>query len=125
MDQFFLAERDGWLYIRWVMIYYQLPRRITHWYPVGVRLADLAQRLWSHEAAPARIGTELTRVPNRYDQFRDEGGLTFGLAEGGEMRPTLTEEEAIPPPKQRGKVLPVEWRRGAWFKLTSKGWVLA
>jgi hypothetical protein len=64
------------------MIDYQQPRRITHWYPVGVRQADLVQRLWSHEAAQERIGTQLTRVPNRYDQFKDRDGLTFGLAEG-------------------------------------------
>ena len=125
MDQFYLAERDGWVYIRWVMIDYQQPRRITHWMPVGLRLAGLAQWFQSDEAAQARIGTELTRVPHRSDQFKDGGGLTFGLESGGETRPTFTQEEAIPPPKQRGKVLPVEWRRGAWFKLTSKGWVLA
>lgn len=123
MDQYFLREREGWLYVECVMPHFSQPKRSRLWWPTGMRLAELAQLLWSHEEAQARIGMQLRDVGRA--TFADERGMRYGLTQGSQTEATLVEEEDVPAPRQRGKPLPVEWRQGAWYKLTRTGWVLA
>jgi hypothetical protein len=122
MDEHFLAERDGWLYVQVVEIDDQQPVKTRRTYPTGERLYALSQMLGSVEAARARIGTRLTPQAGVSWLFSDEHGIRYRLAQDGATKATWTEQEPIPEPVQRGKKLPLRWHRGAWQKLTSKGW---
>ncbi len=122
MDTYTLVERDGWLYVREDQIDYQAPVLTRLYYPTGGRLAHLARILGSEEDAKAKIGTRLTRQATISWQFFDNQAIRYRLEHDGQTRPTWIEREPIPEPKQRGKKLPLRWHRGAWQKLTAKGW---
>jgi hypothetical protein len=122
MDEHTLIERDGWLYVKVIEIDYQQPMKTSRCYPTGERLSSLAQAQGLMEAARARIGTYLTPQAGVSWLFSDEHGIRYRLAEDGATKATWTEQEPIPEPMQRGKQLPLRWHRGAWQKLTSKGW---
>jgi hypothetical protein len=123
MAPFTLVERDGWLYVREDQLDPQQPIKTSLYYPTGGRLSHLVQLLGSEEAAQAKIGTPLTCQASIPWQFYDSMALRYRLEHEGQTRPTWTEQEVVPEPKQRGKKRPMRWYRGAWQKWSEqKGW---
>lgn len=125
-DRFFFDEHNGWVYVKVYSYHWMKPEQHIFWWPTGVRLYDVAQRLGSHEEARALIGTQMREV-SRF-QYQAANGMVFGMRDGGQTKadPDLgVIVEEVKPPKQRGKALPVEWRDGAWQKRTRDGWRLA
>lgn len=118
-----LSERDGYLFVKWSMTSLTEPKLISHWWPIGVRFADFAHRFPTPEEARARVGCVLRGLGG--GNYCDESGLTYLLQEGEKTCSAYVEVTNVPEPRQRGRKLPVAWRSGAWYKQTSKGWVLA
>ncbi len=115
-----LYEKGGWLYVKCIIANWSKPERYIHYWPIGVTMYDLGQRVGSTEEAQSRIGMKMTSRGNGV--FLDEKFLGYRLREGGQTQPEWSETEAVPPPIQRGRKLVIAWREGRWFKETSKGW---
>lgn len=123
MDSETLAERDGWLYVKWTSSHYTEPKLIHTYWPLKLRFVDIAHRFRSTEEAKAAIGYKMRALSN--SAFEGPLGLVYRLPDGGSTKPEFTEVEDVPAPKQRGKQFPAKWRDGVWYKQTSRGWVRA
>jgi len=111
-----LEEENGYLYIVLSITKQDEPVRLEHWYPLGLPAVG-----FKHSYGAEKIGQRLAFFsPGVYV----DADLHYHLPRGGRTLPDFTRELEIPPPKQRGKALPVEYRWGCWWKKTKRsGWV--
>lgn len=116
-----LAERDGWLYIKDESTDWNNPIKYTRWYPLKVRFADFKHRFGSEEEAREHLNVPVFYMGSD-GIYRDAVSMRYRLVDGGKTVPEIVDEEPIPEPKQRGKKLPIEYRRGSYWKDTAKGW---
>ena len=122
-DKETLFEKDGWLYVPCEVANWSKPERYIHYWPLKVRWLDFAHRFRSTEEALAAIGSKMRSLGN--GAYEGPLGLVYCLKDGAQTKPEWTETEDVPKPQQRGHKLSMEWRNGAWYKQTKRGWQLA
>ena len=103
--------RNGMLYIVEEIAQWDVPFLSQLYYPTGLPIHYCPDAPGS-EAKESSDGTYISLTDPR---------LIVTLPDGGATKPELTEQRPIPAPKRCKES---KYQRGAWYKLTVKGWVI-